>query len=341
MPNTDPPLDSAASVASVLERAGGAAARVRVIAAATAGRNGERVSDLADLAAIGIAGVSDDGASVPSEATAREVLTALAALRLPLIEHAETALAVGSVMRAGPATRLGWAGLRPRSLVVERDIALAGTGGWVLHPSLDRRRAGAIRRAKGGGQGDLRLTAPLALTDTGGRLAWLRLGSRGRCRGPSAPARRGAPTTPLSCQSATRLPRGRAGLLAGADGDRRDRHGSCAPPRGEGGGTLPRQAHRPGTISLGSCSRGGSWAGQPAGRALQPAAALIGGRTLRDGAVADTVIFDPAATWRVEASALASASSNTPLLGMELPGVVRMTVAGGRITYRDGLDPTA
>jgi dihydroorotase len=67
-------------------------------------------------------------------------------------------------------------------------------------------------------------------------------------------------------------------------------------------------------------------------------AALIGEtRTLADGSVADLVIFDPAARWRVEASALASASSNTPLLGMELPGVVRMTVAGGRITYRNGI----
>jgi dihydroorotase len=62
-------------------------------------------------------------------------------------------------------------------------------------------------------------------------------------------------------------------------------------------------------------------------------------RSLAEGSVAELVIFDPTAHWRVEASGLASASSNTPLLGMELPGVVRMTVAGGRITYREGLDP--
>ena len=40
------------------------------------------------------------------------------------------------------------------------------------------------------------------------------------------------------------------------------------------------------------------------------------------------------ARWRVEATTLASVSSNTPLLGMELPGVVRLTVANGRVTYR-------
>jgi dihydroorotase-like cyclic amidohydrolase len=36
----------------------------------------------------------------------------------------------------------------------------------------------------------------------------------------------------------------------------------------------------------------------------------------------------------VEPEVLASASSNTPLMGMELPGVVRLTVADGRVTYR-------
>jgi dihydroorotase-like cyclic amidohydrolase len=39
----------------------------------------------------------------------------------------------------------------------------------------------------------------------------------------------------------------------------------------------------------------------------------------------------------VEPEALASRSANTPLLGMELPGVVRLTVSGGRITWDDGL----
>jgi dihydroorotase len=57
-------------------------------------------------------------------------------------------------------------------------------------------------------------------------------------------------------------------------------------------------------------------------------------RGLAIGEEADLVVFDPNARWRVEASALASASANTPLLGMELPGVVRLTVAGGRVTYR-------
>jgi dihydroorotase len=46
------------------------------------------------------------------------------------------------------------------------------------------------------------------------------------------------------------------------------------------------------------------------------------------------VLFDPDARWRVEPEALASRSANTPTIGMDLPGVVRLTVAEGRITYR-------
>jgi dihydroorotase len=65
-----------------------------------------------------------------------------------------------------------------------------------------------------------------------------------------------------------------------------------------------------------------------------PAGIIGERRTLAAGSPADVVLFDPGARWRVETAALASASANTPLLGMELPGVVSMTVADGRVTYR-------
>lgn len=64
-------------------------------------------------------------------------------------------------------------------------------------------------------------------------------------------------------------------------------------------------------------------------------ARLIGEeRRLAVGPPADLVVFDPAARRVVETAALASAASNTPLPGRQLPGTVRMTVAQGRITYR-------
>ncbi len=55
------------------------------------------------------------------------------------------------------------------------------------------------------------------------------------------------------------------------------------------------------------------------------------------GARADITLVDPAASWTVTPESLTSASANTPLLGMSLPGVVRLTVADGRVTYDGGL----
>jgi dihydroorotase len=63
-------------------------------------------------------------------------------------------------------------------------------------------------------------------------------------------------------------------------------------------------------------------------------ASLIGDqRSLTEGSVADLVLFEPDARWTPSAATLASQSRNTPLLGRDLPGVVRLTVAGGRVTY--------
>ena len=52
------------------------------------------------------------------------------------------------------------------------------------------------------------------------------------------------------------------------------------------------------------------------------------------GSVADLCLFDPAARWKVEASALASQGKHTPFLGYELAGRVMATVLEGRLAYQ-------
>ena len=359
MPNTDPPLDEPARVAMVLDRARNRACRVRVIAAATRGREGERITEIGELAAMGIAGVSDDGSVVASARVARGLLAYLAPLGLPLIEHAEDpALSAGSVMRAGEtATRLGLAGW-PASAelsMVERDIALAQeTGGWVHVTHLSTEGGlDAIRRAKEGG---IRVTCDvtphhLALTD-----AWV-AGWRGFAWDePTGVAADpfGAPLdAALAYDPACRVNPPLASradalaLLAGvADGTIDAIATDHAPhPRERKG--VEFGAAAPGMIGLETALSLGLAAVEAGSlglaRLLQalstgPAALIGETRSLVEGSIADLVVFDPAARWRVDPSALASASSNTPLIGMELPGVVRMTVAGGRITYRDGLE---
>ncbi|HEX6474253.1 MAG TPA: amidohydrolase family protein, partial [Candidatus Limnocylindria bacterium] len=137
MPNTEPALDEPARVAWVQNCAADAAARVRVVAAATVGRAGEQPVALEELAQAGVVGFSDDGSAVASPRVARGLLTYLAPLGLPLIEHADDPqLAAGALMRGGPtAIRLGLAGWPPSAelTVVERDIALAAETGARLH----------------------------------------------------------------------------------------------------------------------------------------------------------------------------------------------------------------
>lgn len=362
MPNTDPPLDEPARVAMVLDRARGAASRVRVIAAATRGREGERITEIGELAAMGIAGVSDDGVAIASGRVAHGLLAYLGPLGLPLIEHAEDpTLSAGTVMRAGPtATRLGLAGWPPSAelSIVERDIALAEeTGGWVHFTHISTAASlEAIRRAKGRG---LRVTCDvtphhLALTD-----AWV-AGSRDFAwedpRGVAADPF-GAPLdAAVAYDSACRVnpplsARGDAlALLAGVADGTVDAIATDHAPHPRERKSVEFAAAAPGMIGLETALSLGLAAVEAgcltlptlvAALSTRPAALIGEARTFEHGALADLVLFDPAARWLVDAKALASASSNTPLIGMELPGVVRMTVAGGRVTYRDGLEPMA
>jgi dihydroorotase len=360
MPNTDPPLDELARVALVQELARNAACRVRVVAAATRGREGERMTDVGELVPLRIAGVSDDGASVPSARLARGILAYLAPLELPLIEHAEDAsLAAGTLMRAGAhATRLGlsgWPGSAEVS-VVERDIGLADeTGGWIHFTHLSTAGAvDAVRRAKERGTRVTCDVTPhhLALTDAwvaGDRaFSWdeaFALDAFGSSLDPAV-------AYDSACRVNPPLPTrddALALLAAVADGTVDAIATDHAPHPGERK-AVEFAAAAPGMIGLETALSIGL-AAVAAGRislprlvaamASRPAALIGEERSLRPGQLADLAVVDPGATWRVERGSLASGSSNTPLLGRELPGVVRLTVASGRITYRDGLDALA
>jgi dihydroorotase len=352
MPNTEPPPDEPARVAWVHARAVGAAARVHVVGAATLSRAGAALPDLAAMANAGIVGVSDDGAAIASPRLARALLTELAGLGLPLIEHAEDAeLARGSLMRGGAtATRLGLAGW-PGSAevtVVERDIALAReTGARVHFTHLSTRAAlDAVRRAKADGLAVTCDVTPhhLALTD-----AWV-AGHRGFAWEDEGEV---APLDPeraydANCRVNPPLPsrEDAAALLAGVADGSVDAIATDHAPHPPERKLVEFAAAAPGMVGLETALSVGL-AAVRAGCLTLPRlletlgsgpAALIGERrSLAPGAPADLVVFDPNARWSVSAEALASTSANTPLLGRELPGVVRLTVADGRITY-DGLD---
>jgi dihydroorotase len=355
MPNTDPPIDEPARVAWVQSCAADAAAHVRVVAAATIGRAGEQLTALGELAAMGVVGFSDDGNGIPSARVARSAMSYLAPLGLPLIEHAEDSeLAAGALMRSGAAaTRLGLAGW-PASAeltMVERDIALAAETGARLHLTHLSTAAAveAVRRAKERGLPITCDVTPhhLALTDAwvagDRRFAWdadeelpealdPQLAYDGSCRvNPPLPSRADA-----------------MALLAGVADGTVDAIATDHAPHPPERKAVEFANAAPGMIGLETALSIGL-AAMAAGKlefarllqalSVRPAALIGEERALRMGELVDLVVFDPAAHWQVAPDALASASSNTPLLGMEMPGVVRLTVASGRVTYANEVAP--
>jgi dihydroorotase len=59
---------------------------------------------------------------------------------------------------------------------------------------------------------------------------------------------------------------------------------------------------------------------------------LPGGR-IAAGAPADLMIFDPNASWRIDADASVASAGNTPFDGMAVEGRVFVTVKGGDIVW--------
>jgi len=57
--------------------------------------------------------------------------------------------------------------------------------------------------------------------------------------------------------------------------------------------------------------------------------------SLRDGATADLIIFDPDAEWVVDKTQFVSKGRNTPFHGWKLKGKNRLTMVDGKIVYRD------
>lgn len=343
MPNTDPPLDSADAVGAVV--AAPASARVRVIAAATRRRAGGELTAVEELGRAGAIGVSDDGAAVPSAALTADLLARLPPLGLPLFEHAEDAsVAGGGVMRAGPAaTRLGLAPWPPEAevAIVERDIALAEAAHARLHLThlSTARSLDAVRAAKARGVAVTCDVTPhhLALTDEwvagSRRFAWEEADPRselaydGRCR----------VNPPLASRDDA------MNLLAGVADGAVDAIATDHAPHPAESKLVPFAQAAPGLIGLETALSVGlltveagrlSLSALLAALSTRPAAIVGEKRGLRTGERADLVAFDPAAGWRVDATTLGSASANSPLVDMELPGVVRLTVADGRVTYR-------
>ena len=341
MPNTEPPLDDAAIVQSVLERGRESACDVHVAGCITKGRRGEELAPMGELYDLGVRVFTDDGDCVADARVMRGAFEYLGALPgSVLAQHAEDpALVRGGHMHEGAwSARLGIPG-RPaeaESSIVARDIALAKlTGGryHVLHVSSGQ-TVELVRAAKAEG---VRVTAEctpqhLVLTDEA-------------CAGFDPVFKMNPPLREQRDVDALR-----AGILDGTIDAIATDHAPHAPetkaapfeeaPPGMLGvetalAVVLTTLVEPGVLTLGQALGALSW--RPA--RVSGLDALGHGGPIEAGRPANLCVIDPAVQWVVEPARLASRAVNSPWADWKLTGKVRHTILRGTPTVRDA-EPT-
>jgi len=130
MANTDPPVDTAADIAALREQARErATVPVGFVATVTKGMRGAELSEMADLASAGAVGFSDDGLPIASARVMRRALQYQRLVDLPIALHEEDPelSADGSMHEGEVSAALGIAGVPSvsESTMVARDCALA------------------------------------------------------------------------------------------------------------------------------------------------------------------------------------------------------------------------
>ncbi len=349
MPNTNPTMDTSATLEYVLRKARDeGVVRVLPIGCVTKRSAGVELAEMGELAQAGAIAFSDDGNPVADSNIMRQALIYSSALGLPIINHCEEpSLSAGGAMNEGwVATRLGIKGV-PNSaedIMVARDITLAElTGGryHVAHLSTSR-ALDAVRRAKARGLDNVTAEVTphhLTLTDEAA------LGAAGR--GGNATY---SPLTPAAYDTFAKVNpplRAHADMEAMAAGlrdgtidiiatdhaphNRTDKE--CTFQEAAFGisvletalGQLMSLVHS-GTIELPLLID--RLAAAPA-RLLRRTD--IG--TLKPGASADVAIIDPTSEWVVDTTKFASKGKNTPLAGARLRGRVVATLFEGKVVH--------
>ncbi len=137
MANTVPPVDNAATLAYVLQKASQACVKVYPVGAATKGLAGRELTEMGEMAAMGCVAFSDDGRPIENGAMMRIAMQYAATYGSFIMAHEECLdIKNGGVMNEGYySTILGLPG-NPRAAeetMIARDILIAETYGLRVH----------------------------------------------------------------------------------------------------------------------------------------------------------------------------------------------------------------
>jgi dihydroorotase len=331
MPNTEPVVDSAAVLGSLIETAREQAeVPVGFLAAITKGQEGEQLTEMAELADAGAAGFTDDGRPVVAPGLMRRALQYHAITGRRIAVHCEEpTLSRGGQMHEGAVSAaLGFAGYPSvaESVMVERDLALAAYESQpihLLHLSA-RGSVESLRRTLADGVHATGEATPhhLVLTDE----AVESLDSNLKM---NPPLRSGDDRSALVAA----VRDGTISVVA-TDHAPHARHEKDVPfeeaPFGVTGletafAALNTHLVEPGLLPLKTLLERMS-AGPARAYGLEAPRVEVGAR-------ANLVLLDTEASWRVGDEGFRSRSANSWLLGETLRGKVRLTVADGRVAY--------
>jgi dihydroorotase len=332
MPNTDPVVDRAPVLRSLQERAADeAVVPVGFLAAITKGQSGTELTEMAELAAEGAAGFSDDGFPVADAHRMRQALQyqRLAGLVLALHEEDPSLSGHGVVHEGAVSTTLGLAGIPSvsESTAIARDAQLARYEGGrihILHLSAAE-SVEAVERARAAGVEMTAEVTPhhLVLTDEAVRS----LDPRFKMNPPLRAERdrealiAGLRSGAIDCVATDHAPHSREEKEAPFE----------EAPMGVIGletafPVLYTELVLPGVLGLDVVVERMTAGGGPYG---------LPAPTLSPGGRADLCLVDLDASWTVGGAGYESRSDNSCFAGRELRGRVLMTVARGAVAYRE------
>jgi dihydroorotase len=332
MANTDPIVETAADVAALRERAASeASVPVGFLAAVTRGLGGEELTEMAELADAGAVAFSDDGLPIASARTLRTALQyqRLAGLSIALHEE-DPDLSGDGVMHEGPVSAsLGMAGIPSvsESTMIARDAALAGYEGGRIHVQhlSAAESVEAVEAAKRAGVAISCEATPhhLTLTDEAVRS----LDARFKMNPPlrSEPDRKalveGLRSGVIDCVATDHAPH---------SPDEKELPFEEAAMGVTGLETAFSILHTDlvlsGELELEMLIQRMSAGAEPFG---------IPTPTLSPGSDANVALIDPDAEWTVGEHGYESRSANSCFAGRRVKGRVLMTVAAGRVAYRE------
>ena len=331
MPNTEPVVDSAAVLGSLIERARtDAAIPVGFLAAITKGQKGAELTEMGELADEGAAAFTDDGHPVRLPGLMRRALQYASITNRPLALHEEEpSLSRDGQMHEGAVSaELGFAGYPSvaESLMVGRDLALAAYEDQPLHLMhlSAKESVELLSAAQAEGLSATGEVTPhhLCLTDEAVRSLDSNLKMNPPLRGADDRAAliEGLRSGTIACVATDHAPHAR--------------HEKEVPfeeaPFGVTGLETAFAALYTFLVEHGVLTLETLLERMSAG----PSRAYgLGTPRIAVGAPANLVLLDPNAMWQVTEGGFRSRSANSWLLGKTLKGKVLATVADGRLVH--------